>query len=278
MTVEDKASNSNPLLNKYMRDIGKYPVLSEVEQLDLFRRYRETSLEIYGQRLISHNLRLVVKIALEYRAMHSNLMDLIQEGNIGIVMSLRKFDPTKGVPFVSYAQFWIRAYILRFMLNNFGMMKVATSDAQRKIFYNLQKEKAKLEAQGIDASDAAVASALGVEESEVSEMDKRLANREAHLVSSDEESGALLENVMSYDPNPEECFEEAETNSLVRGQLESFSTRLQANQRMIFDARYLKEDPETFEVLAQRIGVTRQRIQQIDADLKKNLRRYMQCA
>src|SRR2546422_45926 len=134
-----------------------------------------------ARRLIEANLRLVVKIAYEYRRAHKNLLDMVQEGNIGLIQAVGKFDPYRGVKLSSYAAFWIRAYILKFILNNWRLVKIGTTQAQRKLFFNLNKEKARLSAMGIEPSAAEIALRLGVEEQEVTDMDRRLSSGEMSL-------------------------------------------------------------------------------------------------
>ena len=174
----DSLSRRDPLA-VYMRDVQRYPLLSKDEEHDLaVRFFEEDDLEA-AKRLVTSNLRLVVKIAYDYRQAYKNILDLVQEGNIGLMQAVKKYDPYKGVKLSSYAAWWIRAYILRYILNNHRLVKVGTTQAQRKLFFNLQKEKARLSAMGIEPTAELIAENLNVPERDVVSMDMRLAAGDA---------------------------------------------------------------------------------------------------
>ena len=165
-----------------MDEIKRYPLLSREEERDLSIRYREKDDMNAGYRLITANLRLVVKIAMDFqRYWMQNLMDLIQEGNVGLMQAVKKFDPYRGYKFSYYASFWIKAYIIKFIMDNWKLVKIGTTQAQRKLFFNLRKEKERLEAQGIEASPKLLSHRLDVKESEIIEMDQRLNSWEISL-------------------------------------------------------------------------------------------------
>jgi RNA polymerase sigma-32 factor len=168
-------------LQAYMREVQRHPLLSTDEEHKLAVQYAKDQDREVAARLVTANLRLVVKIAYEYRRAYRNMMDLVQEGNIGLMQAVKRYDPYRGVKLSSYAAWWIRAYMLRFILNNWRLVKVGTTQAQRKLFFNLNKEKAKLTAMGIEPSHAEIAKRLNVAESEVTEMDRRLARADASL-------------------------------------------------------------------------------------------------
>jgi len=161
----------------YLRETRRYPLLTPDEERALATRLVEHGDSQAARRLIEANLRLVVKIAYEYRRAHKNLLDLVQEGNIGLIQAVSKFDPYRGVKLSSYAAFWIRAYILKFILNNWRLVKIGTTQAQRKLFFNLRKEREKLEQLGFQPTAALLAEKLDVPEKEVVEMERRLARR-----------------------------------------------------------------------------------------------------
>src|ERR1051325_10151345 len=165
----------------YLRETRRYPLLTPEEERDLATRLVEHGDTQAARKLIEANLRLVVKIAYEYRRAHKNLLDLVQEGNIGLIQAVSKFDPYRGVKLSSYAAFWIRAYILKFVLNNWRLVKIGTTQAQRKLFFNLRKEREKLEQLGFQPTAALLAEKLDVPEKEVVEMERRLAAPEASL-------------------------------------------------------------------------------------------------
>ncbi|MGB5812822.1 MAG: sigma-70 family RNA polymerase sigma factor, partial [Polyangiales bacterium] len=168
-------------LGAYMRDVQRYKLLSKDEEHILAVQYFEDGDVEAAKRLVTSNLRLVVKIAYDYRQAYKNILDLVQEGNIGLMQAVKKYDPYKGVKLSSYAAWWIRAYILRYILNNHRLVKVGTTQAQRKLFFNLQKEKAKLSAMGIEPTAAVIAERLDVPERDVVSMDMRLAAGDASL-------------------------------------------------------------------------------------------------
>jgi RNA polymerase sigma-32 factor len=164
ITKQEKDTSLTPFdpLQKYLREISQYRLLTQEEEHHLAVKYQEEHDKEAAYILITSNLRLVVKIALEFhRAWTMNILDLIQEGNIGLMQALNKFDPHHGVKLSSYASFWIRAYILRFILDNWRLVKIGTTQAQRKLFFNLKKEKAKLEALGYAAEPKQLAEAMG---------------------------------------------------------------------------------------------------------------------
>ncbi|MGC4090945.1 MAG: sigma-70 family RNA polymerase sigma factor [Polyangiaceae bacterium] len=168
-------------LQQYMSEVQRHPLLTPDEEHALAVQYVKTQDMKTAARLVTANLRLVVKLAYEYRRAYRNMMDLIQEGNIGLMQAVKRYDPYRGVKLSSYAAWWIRAYMLRFILNNWRLVKVGTTQAQRKLFFNLSKEKAKLTQMGIEPTHAEIAKRLNVEESEVVEMDRRLSRSDASL-------------------------------------------------------------------------------------------------
>jgi RNA polymerase sigma-32 factor len=184
--VDALASSASSLtrrdpLSVYMRDVQRYTLLSKDEEHELaVRFFEEDDLEA-AKRLVTSNLRLVVKIAYDYRQAYKNILDLVQEGNIGLMQAVKKYDPYKGVKLSSYAAWWIRAYMLRYILNNHRLVKVGTTQAQRKLFFNLQKEKARLSAMGIEPTAEIIAERLNVPERDVVSMDMRLAAGDASL-------------------------------------------------------------------------------------------------
>src|SRR3984957_3885140 len=168
-------------LSAYLREVQRHRLLSPEETQGLAEKFVKTQDSAAAARLVTSNLRLVVKIAYEYRRAYKNIMDLIQEGNIGLMQAVKRYDPYRGVKLSSYAAWWIRAYILRFILNNWRLVKLGTTQAQRKLFFNLRKKKAELVAMGIEPTDAEVAKRHNVPESDVAEMDVRLTSNEKSL-------------------------------------------------------------------------------------------------
>jgi RNA polymerase sigma-32 factor len=217
-------------------------------------------------------------IAREYQRAFHNLLDLVQEGNVGLMEAVQKFDPYRGVRLPSYAVWWIRAYIIRYVMNNFRMVKVGTTQAQRRLFFNLKKEKARLEAAGFAPTPSVIAKNLGVKESEVIEMDGRMgagAEVSADAPVSPEGDTAVVD-LISYDGvTAEDEFAERELYSMVREKLAEFGADLEGREKDIFDERLMAEDPVTLQELGGRYGVSRERVRQIEESLKRKLREYL---
>ena len=165
-------------LQRYLAEIRRIPLLSREEEHTLAVRWHEKSDRQAAWRLVTANLRLVVMISREYQRAFHNLLDLVQEGNVGLLEAIKNFDPYRGIRFPSYAVWWIRAYIIRYIMNNWRMVKIGTTQAQRKLFFNLQKERDRLEREGFVAEPKLIAERLAVKEKEVVEMEQRLGGRD----------------------------------------------------------------------------------------------------
>src|SRR6185295_10624866 len=214
----------------YLREVQRHPLLTPEQTHELAAKFVETQDPAIAAQLVTANLRLVVKIAYEYRRAYKNIMDLIQEGNIGLMQAVKRYDPYRGVKLSSYAAWWIRAYILRFILNNWRLVKLGTTQAQRKLFFNLNKEKAKLSALGIEPTAAEIANRLHVEEKEVVEMDRRLSSGEASLDApvgdTDGRAVSRLEMMPSAAGGPDAALEAREMGELVHDRLSKFRETL----------------------------------------------------
>lgn len=267
-------------LQAYMREVQRHTLLSPDEEHALAVHYNKTQDVTAAARMVTANLRLVVKIAYEYRRAYRNMMDLIQEGNIGLMQAVKRYDPYRGVKLSSYAAWWIRAYMLRFILNNWRMVKIGTTQAQRKLFFNLSKEKAKLTAMGIEPSHAEIAKRLNVAESEVTEMDRRLSRSDASLdapvTEGDDSTTTRLELLPSTNDSPDRLAEDAELHVLLREKLDVFRRTLSGKDVAIFDKRLVADDPLTLQELGDEFGVSRERVRQLEARLTGKLRTYLQ--
>ena len=264
-------------LQRYLSEIRRYPILTREEEHELAVQYKELGDIEAAYTLVRSNLRLVVMIAREYERAFRNLLDLIQEGNIGLMESLKNFDPYRGVRFPSYAVWWIRAYIIRYLMNNWRMVKLGTTQAQRRLFFNLQKEKEKLEAEGFVPGAKLIAQRLDVKESEVIEMDQRLSGRD---VSTDapmaqSESLTLLNTLTDDSPTPEEQLAEDEYREAVKERLRTFGEGLKDKERVVFRERLMAEQPLTLREIGERYGISRERVRQIENRIKKKLKRYL---
>ena len=267
-------------LAAYMREVQRHALLSPDEEHRLAVNYQTNPEDLAAaSRLVTANLRLVVKIAYEYRRAYRNMMDLIQEGNIGLMQAVKKYDPYRGVKLSSYAAWWIRAYMLRFILNNWRLVKLGTTQAQRKLFFNLSKEKARLTALGIEPTDAEIAKRLNVAESEVAEMDKRLARSDASLDASvgesDGRSVSRVELMPAPGNTPDQIAEGAELSEMLQGRLSEFRETLSGKDIIIFDKRVVADEPLTLQELGDEFGVSRERVRQLEARLTGKLRDYL---
>jgi RNA polymerase sigma-32 factor len=265
----------------YMREARRYPLLTPDEEKALAVKLVEQGDTGAARRLIEANLRLVVKIAYEYRRAHRNLLDLVQEGNIGLIQAVGKFDPYRGVKLSSYAAFWIRAYILKFILNNWRLVKIGTTQAQRKLFFNLRKEREKLEQLGFQATTALLAEKLDVPEKEVIDMERRLSAPEASLdapFGSGDDDGVRTR--MDYLPDesdrPDRQVANSQFSELLKGKLEEFAKTLEGREQTIFRERWLTEDPLTLQEIGDRYQVSRERARQLEKRMLDRLKKYLE--
>ena len=267
-------------LQAYMVEARRYPLLTPEEEHALAVKLFEHGDTGAARKLVEANLRLVVKIAYEYRRAHKNLLDLIQEGNIGLIQAVGKFDPYRGVKLSSYAAFWIRAYILKFILNNWRLVKIGTTQAQRKLFFNLRKEKDRLEQLGFQPTAALLAENLDVSEKDVVEMEKRMAAPEASLdapMSSDDDgSRTRMDFLPSDEERPDRAAEQAEFSTLLKDKLEKFAGDLEGREQTIFRERWLTDAPKTLQEIGDKYGVSRERARQLEKRLLTKLRKYLE--
>jgi len=265
-------------LQQYLAEIRKFPLLSREEERELAIRLREHGDREAAYKLITSNLRLVVKIALEFQRAFVNILDLIQEGNIGLMHAVAKFDPYKGVKLSSYASWWIRAYILRYILNNWRMVKIGTSQAQRKLFYNLHKEKERLERMGFTPLPALVARELDVSPKDVEEMEQRLAQSEISLDTplSEDKRTTVGDLIPTHQAAPDEVIGNEQQKEMVRKLVEDFSKGLTEKERIILFERMFTDSPKTLQELGKQFGITRERVRQIESRLLKKLRAYFE--
>jgi RNA polymerase sigma-32 factor len=265
-------------LGSYLAQIRQYPVLSREEEHELAVQYFEKGDLEAARKLITSNLRLVVMVAREYQRAFHNLLDLVQEGNVGLLEAVHNFDPYRGVRLPSYAVWWIRAYVIRYVMNNFRLVKVGTTQAQRRLFFNLQKEKARLEAKGFKATPKLIARNLGVKEKEVVEMDMRMGASELSVdapAHAESDTPAIEMMAQPDAETAEDAVAGREFHDLMRGKLEAFGTGLEGRELEIFRERLMAEEPLTLQELGQRWGVSRERVRQIEEGLKKRLREFL---
>ena len=265
-------------LNRYMAEIRRYALLSPEEEHELAVQYKEYGDVQAAYRLVTANLRLVVMIARSYQRAFQNLLDLIQEGNVGLMDAVRHFDPYRGVRFPSYAVWWVRAYIIRYIMNNWRMVKLGTTQAQRKLFFNLQKEKERLEAEGYSPEPKLLAHNLGVKEREVVEMEQRMAARDLSVdapLDAGDASATFLDFLADQGSNAEEAVSTREYQQLIRRKLTDFAQTLEGKEEVIFNQRLFAEEPSTLQDIGDQYGISRERVRQLESRLKKKLKEYL---
>jgi RNA polymerase sigma-32 factor len=268
-------------LQRYLSEIRRIPVLSREEEHALAVRWKEQGDRDAAVRLVSANLRLVVMIARDYQRAVHNLLDLVQEGNIGLLEAIKNFDPYRGVRFPSYAVWWVRAYVIRYVMNNWRLVKVGTTQAQRKLFFNLQKERARLEREGFSPTPKLIAQELGVKEREVVEMQQRLGSRDLSVDApvDDDGDGATMLDFMAGPTQTAEAVATAEYHDLVRRTMAEFKQTLSGKDLVIYERRLealmRDDDPDTLQTIGDEYGITRERVRQIEARLKKRLGTFL---
>lgn len=276
---ENLPALSNPALHRYLQEISQYELLSREETEELATKFQETGDPDAAYRLVSSNLRLVVKVAMDFQKYWmQNFMDLIQEGNVGLVQATKKFDPYRGVKFSYYAAYWIRAYILKFIMDNWRLVKIGTTQAQRKLFFSLNKEKKLLEAQGFKPEVKLLAERLNVKESEVVEMGQRMDNWDVSLeapVRSDSEDEQ--KNFLPQEgPGIEELVASQEMRERLFEILAGMEDKLNDKELMILKTRLLSDEPRTLQTIADEFSISRERVRQIEANLLKKLKKQFE--
>ena len=267
------------LLQAYLTEIRHHPILSREEETELATQYLETQDQDAAKQLVTSNLRLVVKLAFQYHRQWSNVLDLIQEGNMGLVEALSRYDPYRGIRFSSYAQYWIRAMILRYLMDNFRMVRLGSTRHGRKLFFQLNKEKKRLEAMGITPSSRALAEALDVPEQEVINVDQhmRAPALSIHAPAGGEEGRELSEVIPdTADITPEGMAAQLELGEQIQTHLNAFADSLRdERERTIWTHRLVAETPVSLAKLGEDFGVSKERIRQIEARIRKRLKLHL---
>lgn len=264
-------------LTAYLNEIRQYPKLNKDEETALAVKYQADKDLEAAYRLVSCNLWLVVKIARDYERAARSFLDLIQEGNIGLMEAVKNFDPYRGVRFPSYAIWWIKAYIIRYIIANWRMVKIGTTQAQRKLFFRLNKEKQQLEREGFSPAPKLLAERLQVKESDVIEMEQRLSGSDVSVdaPTSDDEGQSLLSVLDSGSLTGEQLFAASEHAEHLAGAIKSFVGSLSEKERIIFDGRLLNEDKLTLNEVADKLSISRERVRQIENRLKERLKKHL---
>lgn len=275
--VKSTSLETQSPLDIYYREITRYPLLSPEEEFELAVKYYEQGDKSSAHRLVTSNLRLVVKIANELRRSQVSLLDLIQEGTIGLMQAVKKFNPYKGAKLSTYAAWWIRAYILKYLMDNRGQIRIATTATHRKLYYNLEKEKERLIAENQDPTPKALALRLGVGESDVVEMQRRLAASEVSLDKPVVDDGPVPSDQLADDRqiSVEDFLADREIKEIFSEFLDSFRKLLGERDRDILETRILADDPLTLQEIGDRYGISRERVRQVEDQIVRKLRDYV---
>jgi RNA polymerase sigma-32 factor len=252
-------------LKQYLAEISRYPLLSRAEEKELAERIFKEKDKDAARLLVLSNLKLVVKIALGYYNTYMNVRDLIQEGNIGLMQAVKKYNPYKGTKFSTYASFWIRAYILKYIRNNWSMVKVGTTDSQKKLFYGLEKEKRRLEAKGVLPAPQLLAHNLDVTQADVEDMERRLSMTDVSLDQPLYEDGEeTMMDLVKSDGNVEEMVEDREKKGIASRKIAEFRRALNERELYIFEHRIMTDEPVTLQEIGDHFNISRERARQIE--------------
>ena len=278
VTTSSKEVSVRDPLQLYLKEIARFPMLEPDEEYALAKRVQEENDEDAAFKLVSSHLRLVVKIAMDFqRRWMQNSLDLIQEGNVGLLKAVTKFDPEKGIKFSYYAAFWVKAYILKYIMDNWRMVKIGTTQTQRKLFYNLNKERQRLQTMGFDPTTEDLSKSLGVSESEIIEMDQRLSRNDMSLNAplGEDSDATKMDFLPALGPGVEESIANGQIVSLLLDNIKEIRPVLNEKELAILDDRLLSEDPITLREIGERFDVTRERVRQIEARLLVKIREHM---
>ena len=272
-------SRSSDSLSMYLREISKFPMLKPDEEFELAKRVQEENDSDAAFRLVSSHLRLVVKIAMDFqRRWMQNVLDLIQEGNVGLMRAVNKFDPDKGIKFSYYASFWIKAYILKFIMDNWRLVKVGTTQAQRKLFYNLNKERQRLISQGFDPDATTLSKKLNVSVEQVVEMEQRLdaSDMSLNIPVGDDTGGATrMDFLPALGPGIEDVLSDHQMAEMLTQKIKEIEDTFNDKELEILHKRLLSDDPVTLREIGEQFGITRERVRQIEARLLQKIRDHL---
>jgi RNA polymerase sigma-32 factor len=265
-------------LRRYLAEIGRFTPLSRDEEHLLALRYHETGDRETAYRLVTSNLKLVVKIAMIYHKVYRNLLDLIQEGNLGLIQAVRRFDPFRGTRLPTYAAWWIKAYILKFLLDNARMVKIGTTNARRKILMNLNREKRELEAKGIVPTSKLLAENLGVDEQELRDVEQGMAGPDVSLdapLGSEDGDTHYIDTLHLMEQSVDEKIAHGEFRQLLEKRFADFAETLSEREREILTRRLIADEPETLQQIADRYGISREAVRVAEKKLIAKLKKYM---
>lgn len=279
LVKSDESSAKSEALQLYIQSLKEYALLSPAKELEVAKKFFDEKDQAAAKLLVLANLRLVVKIAYDYLRSGFHVLDLIQEGNIGLLRAVQDYDPYRGVKFSSYASHWIKAYIRSFVLSNWSMVKMGTTKAQRTLFYRLQKEKSRLEALGLPTQPKLLAEKLNVKEKEVQEMTQRLSGKDVSLNAPLRTSDGDGENLQQFLKDEGTSFDDRladeELHTEFKSRLDVFERTLTGKELIVFRERMRSEEPKTLQEIGDQYHITRERVRQIEARVMERLRDFL---
>jgi RNA polymerase sigma-32 factor len=264
---------------QYLQEIRKYPVLSKEDEYEVAKKYYETRDPALAEVLVTSNLRFVVKVAAEYSRFGARLIDLVQEGNVGLMHAVKEFNPYKGVKLITYAVWWIRGYIQEYLMRQYSMVRIGTTANQRKLFYQLQKQREELERMGFQSGVKLLSGKLGIPENEVLEMSRRLSGRDVSLdqpLKTGESNTTFLD--LQSDATDTDLSDEMghmEELQILEEQLDMLRPHLNEREIFLLDQRILSDDPMTLQEIGDKYGVTREAVRQLEVRLIKKIKNQM---
>lgn len=278
VVASDRALTTADPIAQYMSEVRRYPLLTREQEQALAIRYRETGDKRAAEALVTSNLRFVVKIAAEYSKFGARLIDLVQEGNVGLMHAVREFNPYKGVRLITYAVWWIRGYIQDYLMRQYSMVRIGTTQSQRKLFYRLQKEKDLLESMGEEPSTKLLSSRLGVSEADVESMTQRMQGRDVSLQTTVDEAGrsTLLDFKASDETPIDEQIGNHEMLSILHDGIEELKDSLNDRERELLEDRLLADEPLTLQEIGEKYGVTREAVRQMENRLMLKIRKILE--
>jgi RNA polymerase sigma-32 factor len=264
-------------LRRYLAEISRFSPLQRDEEHQLAIHYHKTGDREAAYRLVTSNLKLVVKIAMIYQKVYRNLLDLIQEGNLGLIQAVKRFDPLRGTRLPTYAAWWIKAYILKFLLDNSRMVKIGTTNARRKILMNLNREKRELEAKGIVPTSKMLAENLGVDEQELKDVEQGMSGPDVSLDAPLSEDGDThyIDTLRMMEEGVDEKLAQGEFRDMLEKKFADFAETLSEREREILTRRLIADEPETLQQIADRYGISREAVRVAEKKLIAKLKKYM---
>ncbi len=265
-------------LTQYLAHVRSFPVLDKDEELRIAKEYYDTKDPQLAEILVTSNLRFVVKVAMEYAKFGSKLIDLIQEGNLGLMHAVKDYNPEKGVRLISYAVWWIRGYIQEYLMKQFSLVKIGTTQNQRKLFYQLKKQQKELEKLGFGEQIKMISSRLDIPEKEVEDMTKRMSGKDVSLdqkLNDDDQTTLLDLQTSPYESSPESQLEKLDLLNQLSHHIDQLKKQLNEKERFILEKRMLAEKPMTLKDIGGKYGTTREAVRQAEVRLFKKIQKYI---